>query len=43
MRVPDGVDEYRHDPTPDLLWNESYYLDWFDAEGKTGGYVRLGL
>ena len=43
MRVPDGVDEYRHDPTPDLLWNESYYLDWFNAEGKSGGYVRLGL
>ena len=43
MRVPDLGDENRHEPEPDLFWNESYYLDWFDSDGRTGGYVRLGL
>lgn len=38
------VDEGRHAPDPDIeLWNESYYLDWFAADGSIGGYVRIGF
>jgi hypothetical protein len=37
------ADERRHPPGPERLWNESIYLDWFDPEGRTGGYVRLGM
>ena len=36
------ADEHRHQPPPEALWNESYYLDVVDAAGKVGGYVRLG-
>jgi hypothetical protein len=25
------------------MWSESYYLDWFDDAGTTGGYVRIGF
>ena len=38
----DPTDEHRHEPPADALWNESYYLDVVDADGKVGGYVRLG-
>ena len=38
------VDEARHAPDPAIeLWNESYYLDWFAADGSLGGYVRIGF
>ena len=43
MSVPTAADERLHDPGQERLWNESWYLDWFDADGRTGGYVRLGL
>lgn len=36
-------DEFRHEPGPDLLWNESWYLDFFNDDGSLGGYVRMGL
>ncbi len=36
-------DEGRHEPGEDPLWNESWYLDWATADGRLGGYVRLGL
>ena len=36
------IDEHRHEPPAEALWNESYYLDVVDADGKVGGYVRLG-
>ncbi|MEV0591640.1 DUF7064 domain-containing protein [Nonomuraea cavernae] len=36
-------DEGPHQPGPDLLWNESYYLDFVSEDGELGGYVRLGL
>jgi hypothetical protein len=36
-------DESRHEPTDELLWSESWYLDFVDAERGIGGYVRLGL
>lgn len=41
----DPADEAGHatgDDT-DVHWNESYYLDFFDAERGVGGYVRLAL
>jgi hypothetical protein len=37
------VDERRHPPDPDGLWNESYYCDFVDASGRLGGWLRLGL
>ena len=43
MPIPDALDEARHRPGSEPLWNESYYLDWFDADGSIGGYVRIGL
>ncbi|MCU1355142.1 MAG: hypothetical protein JWM89_560 [Acidimicrobiales bacterium] len=38
-----AIDEARHTPTDEPLWNESWYLDFFDVERGIGGYVRLGL
>lgn len=36
-------DEAPHEPGPEELWGESWYLDFFDPERNVGGYVRLGL
>lgn len=36
-------DERRHPPGPEPLWNESWYFDWASADGRLGGYVRIGL
>ncbi|HEY1827554.1 MAG TPA: hypothetical protein VGF87_06005 [Acidimicrobiales bacterium] len=41
--VVDPVDERRHTPDPDGLWNESYYADFVQADGSWGGWLRLGL
>jgi hypothetical protein len=38
-----AADESLHEPGPELLWNESYYLDFATPDGELGGYVRLGL
>lgn len=38
-----GEDEHRHEPGPEPLWNESWYMDFTDLDGRVGGYVRLGL
>lgn len=43
MATPDPLDERRHTPDADPLWNESYYFDWFSDDGSLGGYVRLGF
>lgn len=45
MTVPavPPADERRHEPGPELLWNESWYFDFVAADGSVGGYVRLGL
>lgn len=43
MATPDPLDEQRHPADDQPLWNESYYFDWFDADGSTGGYVRVGI
>ena len=40
----DPADEARHEPdTADQLWNESWYFDFATADGRLGGYVRIGL
>jgi hypothetical protein len=36
-------DEGRHEPGEDFFWNESWYFDFFAADGSIGGYVRCGL
>jgi hypothetical protein len=41
--VVDPADEGRHDPGPDIWWNESWYLDFVADDGSIGGYTRLGL
>jgi len=38
----DPADEGTHPPGPELLWNESYYLDFTAPDGSVGGYVRVG-
>ena len=38
-----AADEAPHPAAADVLWNESYYLDFVTADGTAGGYVRLGL
>ena len=43
MSVPTVADERRHEAGTERLWNESWYLDWFDTDGRIGGYVRLGV
>ena len=43
MSVPTPADEKRHEKGPERLWSESWYMDWFDDEGKNGGYVRLAV
>jgi len=43
MPIADPRDERRHESDGTPLWNESYYLDWFDDEGSLGGYVRIGF
>jgi hypothetical protein len=37
------ADEGRHAAGPEQLWSESWYFDFFDADGAVGGWVRLGL
>lgn len=43
MPTPTPADERRHPAGAESLWNESYYLDWFQADGSLGGYVRIGF
>jgi hypothetical protein len=35
-------DEARHQPGPELWWDESWYFDFAAVDGSLGGYVRLG-
>lgn len=35
-------DEYTHVPGPERNFNESVYLNAFDADGRFGGWMRLG-
>ena len=43
MSIPTPADEKRHEGGSERLWSESWYMDWFDAEGKNGGYVRMAV
>ena len=36
-------DERRHPPAAGRQWEESWYLDFVDRDGRLGGYVRLAL
>ena len=36
-------DERRHRPGAEVLWNESYYMDFVTDEGGIAGYARIGL
>jgi len=38
----DPRDEATHPAGPELLWSESYYLDFCSHDGSIGGYVRVG-
>ena len=38
----DPIDERRHTPEPSELWNESYYLDWFNENVLARGSRLLG-
>ena len=35
-------DEYSHVPTSEVNFNESVYVNAFDAQGRFGGWMRLG-
>jgi aminoglycoside phosphotransferase (APT) family kinase protein len=39
---PEPVDEGRHEPGPEPLWNESWYFDAVADDESRGVYVRLG-
>jgi Ecdysteroid kinase-like family len=36
-------DEGPHEATDEVLWNESWYFDFADADAGIGGWIRLGL
>ena len=38
-----GLAEARHAPGPEPLWNESWYLDFWNEDAGLGGYIRMGL
>ena len=39
----DARDEGSHDAGNERLWSESWYFDFFQADGSPGGWVRIGL
>jgi hypothetical protein len=39
----DPADERAHEAGPEELWGESWYFDFFSADGSVGGWVRIGL
>ena len=39
---PHRHDERSHEPTGELLWNESWYFDVVAPDASVGAYVRLG-
>jgi hypothetical protein len=43
MNPVDPKDEQSHQPGPEDLWGESWYFDFFAADGSIGGWIRLGL
>jgi hypothetical protein len=43
MTPPLPIDEQRHPPGAEPLWNESYYFDFAADDASIGGYVRIGF
>ena len=43
MNPVDPADERSHEPGDLRLWSESWYFDFFQADGSLGGWVRIGL
>jgi hypothetical protein len=43
MNPVDPKDEQSHQSGPEDLWGESWYFDFFAADGSIGGWIRLGL
>ncbi|HEX3705094.1 MAG TPA: phosphotransferase [Mycobacteriales bacterium] len=41
--IVDAVDEGRHEPDAEPLWNESWYADVVASDGSVAAYIRLGL
>ena len=39
----DPTDEGSHEAGTERLWSESWYFDFFQADGSLGGWVRIGL
>ena len=39
---PEDEGSHRFDPEAEW-WNESWFFDWFDADGGTAGHCRVGL
>jgi len=40
----DPADEGVHAFDPDVVWwNESWFFDWYDAEGHVAGHCRIGM
>ncbi|MFV0259148.1 MAG: hypothetical protein ACK5PP_11965 [Acidimicrobiales bacterium] len=42
ITVLDPADEFPHEPDPVPNYNESMYLNGFDAQGEVGGWFRIG-
>ena len=36
-------DEYRHRPTPEPLFNDSHYFDFYDPAARLGLFARIGV
>lgn len=43
MRVYPPQDENLHAPSPQRFWNESYYINFFDARASWGGATRISF
>lgn len=41
IKVQDA-DEVLHEPGPEINWNESRYIDFWDRERQVGGWFRIG-
>lgn len=42
-RLLTPADDYLHAIGPEVSWNESRYIDFYDAEQQVGGWFRLGM
>ncbi len=37
------ADEHMHPPTDQRSWQESFYFNWSDVDGRSFGLTRIGL